>query len=448
MDKSKHAEDNSNQEAEREIGLKESRNFKNVFKRYTDSITALREFFSRLSPFVTKLEKGIRREQKASINKIAQDFGKHASKKELDELMSFLESLRGKSAKKNKKVGTPKNLKITSPLAQESAINLLRTIFFSTPSAIHRELLNRSILMSLVSYFEVLVADLAHAFYRIAPDAISTDNKVLSVNELKQFNTIDEALRSIVSDRIDKLLRGSVRDWRDFFQSHMNIDMELLTPDWARWNECFQRRHVMVHAGGRASETYLSHVDWEAIAPYMTKPNVGNKLDVETDYLKDAINTFEITGILLCQEVWRKLVPGDEETRYSAFTGIENAIYESLLSHHWYVAEKLAAWGEKDGEASEDSVLMCKFNRWLCIKREERWAEVEEEVKAFDCSAKHRRFALARASLPENADEFFKLLPKALAAEDINIKNLKEWPILDEIRGDPRFSKVIDETKQ
>jgi len=448
MGKQKKDRDTSAQEAKNAEILKEPQTFERTFTQYRDSIAALREFFSRLSPFVTKLKKGIKKEKKAHIKEIFKDFGQRASKAEIEELENFLETLTGKTTKKGKAVREFKASDITSPLVKEFVIKMVRAIFYDTPSDIHRELLNRSILMSLVSYFEVLVADLAHAFYRIAPDAISTADKVLSVNELKQFSSIDEALRSIVSDRIDKLLRSSVSDWQEFFQSRMKINMKLIVPEWAQWNEYFQRRHIVVHAGSHVTQLYLSKLDWKALTPYMPKPSLGDKLDIDDAYLEHAINTFEIAGLLLCQEVWRKLIPGDSEARYSGLTGLGDAVYHRLLSRHWDVAEKLASWGEQDNEASEDWMLICKFNRWLCIKRQERWGEAEEEVEAFDCSAKHRRFALARASLLEQADAFFKLLPKALSAEDITIGVLKEWPILDEIRTDPRFAKVIEEAKQ
>jgi len=406
----KQIKDTSTQEVEKKGRLKESPTFEGIFTRYADSVTALREFFSRLNPFVAKMKKGIKRERQAYIKEFIRDFGQRASEDEVEELGNFLVSLKDKVTKKGRKVRTPRAAEITSPLVQEFALKLLRVIFRDVPSDFHRELLNKSILMSLVSYFEVLVADLAHAFYRIAPDAISTDDKVLSVNELKQFSSIDEALRSIISDRIDKLLRESVNDWREFFQSRMGIGMKLLVPEWAQWNEYFQRRPIMVHAGGRVTERYLSNVDWERVEPFMSKPSLGDTLTIDDVYIENAIDVFEIAGLLLCQEVWRKLVP-------------------------------------KDSEATEDSMLICKFNRWLCIKRQGRWTDVEEEVKAFDYSAKHRKFALARASLLERADEFFELLPAAVGT-DISIGGLKEWPILDEMRTDQRFGKIIAEAEQ
>lgn len=317
-------------------------------------------------------------------------------------------------------------VEIKSPLVGEYALKLLKSFFHYTPNEIHHELLNRSTLMSLVSYFEVLVADLAHALFRIAPDAALTEDKSLGVKELKKFSSIDEALRSIISDAVDDLLRGSVNDWHKFFQTRMKIDMKLLTPDWAQWNEYFQRRHIMVHAGGRVTERYLSNVDWEKLAPHIPKPSLGDRLGIEDAYLERTINAFEVSGLLLCQEVWRKLVPGDGERRFGPLRGLLDVVYSRLLSRHWYVAERLATWGEQDGEASEDHMLVCKFNRWLTVKRQGRWTEVEEEVKAFDCSAKNRKYILARASLLEQAEEFFELLPKALGADDISIEALKE----------------------
>lgn len=447
MTEQEQNETTSPQEMEMEAKSKPSPIFLNTFTRYANSIDALREFSSRLNPFVVKMQKGIAKQRKAYMKEIIGDFMGAASKEEIEGLDNFLEAVKPRVTKKDSQVRVSKAVEIKSPLVAEFALKLSKLFSHSATSDIHRKLLNRSILMSLVSYFEVLVADLGHAFFRIAPDAAFTEEKRLSVKELNKFSTIDEAVRFVVSDAVDELLRGSVTDWQKFFQTRIKIDMKLLPPDWARWNEYFQRRHIVVHAGGRVTERYLSNVDWEKLDQYMTVPSLGHELDIDDAYISDAINAFEVCGLLLCQEVWRKLAPGDEEARYSSLTGLLDSVYRRLLSRHWYVAEKLATWGEKDSEASEDSMLICKFNRWLCIKRQERWAEVEDEVRAFDCSAKNRRYALVRASLLERADEFFDLLPKALGT-DIDLAALKEWPILDEMRTDPRFAKVIEGAEQ
>jgi hypothetical protein len=92
-------------------------------------------------------------------------------------------------------------------------------------------------------------------------------------------------------------------------------------------------------------------------------------------------------------------------------------------------------------------MLVCKFNRWLCAKRQGHWEDVKKEVTRFDCSAKNHRYALVRASLLEQGDEFFELLPKILGV-DILPQDLKEWPIFEEMRKDPRFAQIIEEAEK
>jgi len=422
-----------------------SKTFSDIFAQYSHSIEALREFFSRLSPLVAGMQEGIVKERETYLQEIFQHFLKDAKKEDTQELQDVFSSLRVYFDEPTPETKTePPEIK--SAAVGNILLKVFRHLYHSPKEDIHRELLNRSILMCLVSHFEVLVADLAHAFYRMAPDAISTDDKVLSVKELKNFSSINEALRSIVSNRVDDLLRGSVNDWRKFFESRMKIDMINLVPDWARWEEYFQRRHIFMHAGGRATERYLSNVDWEKLRGHVERPREGDKMDIPDFYLQHAIDAFQISGLLLCQEVWRKLVPADSDSRHSSATGMFSIVYDCLLTQHWKVSERLAAWGGKDPQLpKEDTMLIYKFNTWLSIKRQGRWTEVEKEVEAFDCSAKNRKYAMARASLLERADEFFKLLPKALGT-DISTYELQEWPIFEEMRTDPRFAKIIEKT--
>jgi hypothetical protein len=435
----------STQEFEGKEKSDNSRTFSDIFAQYSHSIEAIREFFSRLSPLVAGMQEGIVKERETYLKEIFHHFLKDAKKEDIQELQNVFSSLQMYFYEPTPETNT-ESLEIKSAAVGNILLKVFRHLYHSPKEDIHRELLNRSILMCLVSHFEVLVADLAHAFYRIAPDAISTDDKVLSVKELKRFSSIDEALRSIVSNRVDDLLRGSVNDWRKFFESRMNIDMINLVPDWARWEEYFQRRHIFMHAGGRATERYLSNVDWGNLSGHIERPREGEKMDIPDFYLQNAIDTFQISGLLLCQEVWRKLAPTDSDSRHSSTTGLTSVVYDCLLTQHWNVSERLAAWGEKDPQLlKEDTMLIYEFNRWLSIKRQGRWTEVEKEVEAFDCSAKNRKYAMARASLLERADEFFKLLPKALGT-DINTYELQEWPIFQEMHTDPRFAKIIKKT--
>lgn len=414
-----------------------------IFLGYDRSMSAIREFSAQLTPFVCKLEKGVLKGRRKIFNKIIEDFLQSANKDELKEAHDYLDSM----TKHVDGDTTTLTHNITKSKVGELMLDLFIPSIHIHPPTIYHKLLNRSILMCLVSYFEVLIGNLAHSYYRFIPEATSNNDPVLSVNELRQFKSIDDALQFVITSKVDELLRGSNSSWYKFFNTRMNIDLNKIVPDSAQWNEFFQRRHIMVHADGCVTERYLDNVDWDRIGIGVAKPVLGEELQLDDSYIEKAIDAFEIVGLLLCQEVWKKLSPEETDERYGEITGLCGAVYRRLLSGNWPVAESLAEWGIQDTDASETELLVCTLNRWLCIKRQGRWEEVLKEVKVFDTSAKHPKFALVKASLLELVDEFFEQLPAVLGA-GIDIKALKEWPILEEMRSDPRFAKAIKETEQ
>ena len=420
--------------------------FWRVFRQYDESMTEIREFFSELSPYISEMEEGILKSRseiaKEKIKSLWQDFDQSATLEDKEELNQLLENII-KQIRKSKlpiKFLTGQQRPLVAKLMAD-LLNIARHA--ATPQLIRHELLNRGILMCLVSYFEVLISDLVHLYYGLVPDATSTNDKVLSVNELREFSSIDDAFQFVISRRVDDLLRGSIFDWHDFFKTRMKIDLNGLVPNVAEWNELFQRRHIMVHAGGRVTKRYLANVDWGELVVRITRPEIGKQLGIDDSYLERAINSFEIAGLLLCQECWKKYAIQEHDIRMSREGGLTGAVYQRLLSGNWYVAEHLADWGSKDSDADESSILVCLFNRWLCIKRQGRWAEVTDEVEAFDTSAKQSMFSLVKAALLEKADDFFKLLPLVIGT-GLNIDSAKEWPILEEMRTDPRFAEFIE----
>jgi hypothetical protein len=414
--------------------------FATIFWQYRRSIAALREFFDHVNPVVADLGRSSAEKSEQRTRQIARRFVRQARDEDIQDLTTVLDwatSMRDRKVR----TGLPE---IRSNAVKRALMDVMTARSEFVPSETHHQLLNRSILTSLVGYFEVLLADLAHAYYRLLPGATSNEDKVLSVNELRSFASIDDAMDFVVSRRVDDLLRGDVDDWHEFFVKRLKVDLRQLVPDWAQWGELFQRRHVILHAGGRATRRYLEKVDWQKVRWPDCRPPLEADLPIDDEYLGFAIDLFEVGGLLLCQAVWKKLSPGETWIRLSAGPagGLIAAVYPRLLTRHWYVAEHLSKWGARDDAADEEHRLICAVNRWLAIKRQGRWAEIASEVENFDCSAKHPKFCLARASLLERPEEFFAHLPEALASR-VTSDELREWPILEEMRSDPRFEEAL-----
>ena len=304
-----------------------------------------------------------------------------------------------------------------------------------------QSILYHSVLTGLVGRFEVLIADLAAAFYKSVPAAVGSQDPVLTVEELLSFSTLEDAVDFVIEKKVDDLLRQNLDDWSKFFQTRMKIDIAKLSPDWPRFAEHIQRRHLLVHADGRLSRRYLRAVPPELVREYFGEAEIGHRATLSSAYVRSALNSFEVTGLLLCSEVWLKLRPGDKDSLSHALIEFT---YDTLVEARWECARELATWLECHKEFSQSARLVGQFNRWLCMKRLSRWEEVRAEVEAFDSSALGTTYVLVRHSLLDQKDEFFELLASTKGV-DLDDRGWDQWPIFSEMRADPRFEKLKSE---
>src|SRR5208283_3820932 len=137
-------------------------------------------------------------------------------------------------------------------------------------------------------------------------------------------------------------------------------------------------------------------------------------------------------GSLLCLESWQSFASEERDERSTALNQHQ---YGCLMESRWALSEVRGTWGINRGDLTSAGVLVSRINRWLAIKRQGRWAEVQEEIAKFDSKVLDPKYLVAIHALTDNLDALFRLLPKA----EISDEDLREWPILDEARKDPRF---------
>ena len=125
----------------------------------------------------------------------------------------------------------------SSPLVIGALMRVLKVIRRSGGIAPRQNILYQSVLTGLVGRFEVLIADLAAAYYKSVPASAGSQDPVISMDELLGFGTLEDAVDFIIEKKVDDLLRVSLDDWRKFFQSRMKVDITKLTPNWERFAE-------------------------------------------------------------------------------------------------------------------------------------------------------------------------------------------------------------------
>ncbi|MEU8252043.1 hypothetical protein [Nonomuraea sp. NPDC048916] len=323
---------------------------------------------------------------------------------------------------------------------QRHALKLANKFVESFASHRRLPILFDSLLVAAVSAFEVQIAGLARIYFSGHPEALDAGSRdgaatTFTLYDLKKLSNIRDAIDLAIDRRVESLLFGSLTDWRRFFKDRLNIDMADLSPNWEIVREVFQRRHIIVHNGGRVSGRYINQVK------EFTKeklPREGVELHCSRDYLTHGLQELLALGVLLSFSVLGKLHPSEKEYLTDRLQTIS---YEALLGDRWVAVAKMASYGATTSTLAESRILFT-VNGWIARWRMEGRESIRKEVEEWDFSALAPRYQLAQACLLGNIDSAFEIMARLVDSGDIAFDDLIEWPLLQELREDPRFGSL------
>lgn len=294
----------------------------------------------------------------------------------------------------------------------------------------YRQHLLDSSLISLVSTVEWFLSQILHTYYREVPDALKETDKTFSLEDLRRFASMEAARDVLIDKKIESSLRGGFEDWCKEIRSCCNLSMGYVDEHRAVITEAFQRRNLLVHNGGVINSIYIDHVD-EALREGL---DVGSRIDVGPSYLGHVIDVCEVVFSLIGAELWKKLRPDDDGR-----TMLVNIAFEHLKEKRWAVAESISRFSMNDKGMKGDTISNAELNFWQAVKWQERFAEVEEDVRMKDYSAHGDLYQLARLAL---LDQFVEVVARAedLVARGVIQKwKIQEWPIFSGVRSSPEY---------
>lgn len=297
-----------------------------------------------------------------------------------------------------------------------------------------------SSLISLVSSIEWFFAEMLHTYFERFPDIAMSKDKAFSYADLSKFQDISEARQYLVEKKVEDILRSSFTEWIAYFKSPVGLSMSYLDEHMDDLVETCERRNLLVHNAGVVNKIYLTKVS----ARHTKEVVLNQKLKVTREYLNNRINLFESRSILISAELWKKVAPADTERAAM----LSHVIFEHLKAGRWSISESLSFFLMSDKQMPERFVLVGRMNYWLSMKRQSKWAEVEQDVIRHDFSAKERIFQLAWYSLRDQNDDFFRSLDCAIGGGDIDYEALTTFPIFEEMRTDDRYSSAVRQLEE
>lgn len=249
------------------------------------------------------------------------------------------------------------------------------------------------------------------------------------------MGSLDDAVEMAIGRRVDDLMFGSFGEWRRFFQDKLNLKFEGYASDWEFLQEVFQRRHVIVHNGGRASRRYLKNV----AKRFTVGVELDDSLKVDQDYVRRASAELLSFGYLLSIAMCLKFAK-EEGQREFTVSELHGFTYRNLLKGHYGVVKKCAEYGEQTSSALDDQILF-RINQWIARQRlgDE---SVRSEVEIWDTRPLKSRYALAKHCLMGEEAQAIKVLSELHGAGEVSFEDVIEWPILEPLRGTDGYVKL------
>lgn len=413
----------------------EAPGFTLLLRQFTLTVDALREVLDTVTPHVAGLDQGQRatyslppmseegaeqmgevfRELDEERKKQIEEEGADAKREPLDEaqLKKFAEGL--KSAYESE----PESLRAAAEVFETISVRPQR-----------QQLLHSSLLAMAVGTLETAIAGVGTQHYSLHPKALPWEEKEFTLGELAEFSDLGDARAAAIARRVEDLMRSGFDAWDKWFDNLLGKGFAELAADREILHEAIQRRHLVVHNGGRVSRQYRSKV------PSCTT-DVGGELPIDREYLERAIDAIAIFGVRLVLSAWGKWSPEDPDAPRVASA----YVLDQLIVGHNEVAFHVAGMAV-DLAVDEEQRLNLQVNQWQAQKRMDGPETLREAVETWDVSALSPRYGAAKAALLDDFDNLFTLLPELIEHEELGPEDLREWPLFKEAPDEERWAKV------
>jgi len=309
---------------------------------------------------------------------------------------------------------------------------------------IAQKIVPQSLLISLVSQFDNLVAGLVRSVYQIKPEKINSSESAIKYSELKNFSSIESVIDKFIDHKIESILRESHDD--QFAELEKLFDVRTLRDmdTWADFIEITQRRNLLVHCNGKVSQQYIKKC---SDAGCKCLANKGENLNVDEDYFNKAFGVLYSVGVKLSQVMLRKFHLTEEITQID--TILNDIIYELILEGKYKIAIDLSEFATKEAKhINQNDKLFFVLNKAQAYKWNNQPDKCRETLEKEDWTTTNDEFKLPYYTLNDDFDKAIasmKRLHQYGESEIYNSNSYKDWPIFSEIKKNKKFKVVFKE---
>ncbi|MET8815392.1 hypothetical protein ABZW47_25745 [Streptomyces sp. NPDC004549] len=275
------------------------------------------------------------------------------------------------------------------------------------------DLIQQAILVTLVSAFESLIGKTYRIALEIKPELYLSGEREYSLAEIVKAGELEAIIDAAIEKKVDTALRGGLEDWEKIFLK-LDVHFKKLCIDWNKTSEVFQRRNALIHTHGSVNNTYSNKVKGA--------PPLGTPLQLNEEYLQQAINQIAAIGNLVLLRTWLHLHP--RQTFLSM--GAPFLYLDNFLDRGYFAAVHKMADEMKGIKNDLDLKIRLRIYAWLARKNLQGLEAIKDELEEWDTSALKSEFAFSKAVL---LDDF---------------KGAEEWRNYAGSRSEPWASNVSE----
>lgn len=283
-----------------------------------------------------------------------------------------------------------------------------------------------ALLTTLVSDFEVFVGDLMRLLGKADPSPLMGDTATFTWREVSRHESIESFRDTVVEARIGTVLRGSMLDWMGHLERTHKVKLPNCLQN-AEFAEVFERRNLIVHAGGVVSDAYRQKFGGSG-----QRLEKGGRLRVSKDYLdKSADLLFEVAYCLIVNS--GKKISDNEN--YSWLEGeLVNIPFRLLqIDRADLVSRVCGNYLEAPFDVAERQIIM-KVNFWLGMKLAGKFEQCREDVEEWQVSMLKPMYRFAKLSLLDRVGDALQLGKEMRASGEFPMHHWLTWPLVAKVR--------------
>lgn len=326
---------------------------------------------------------------------------------------------------------------MVDPAKLNELAKFLRNTRLNSP--LQSQLLRQGALITLISFFESLIADLLQFFYLKYPNALPSEGHILSLADLREIGSIEDAEKYLIDKEVDDLLRENIETQIEYFTKRPKVNLKLLDDQLTTLVEINQRRNLLVHNSGEVNRTYIARVSKDYLREKEIKE--GDILTVNGEYLSNSIDLTYLCGTILLEQCWRKWVKEEIEI---ADNLLRKLSYDLLVEKRWNLVIQIAEFASKLDFKSDSDSRIVTINHAIALKEQNKTDEMETLLSQKDWSSCSINFHVALYALRDQEKEMINFLMKSVAAEEIDKEALVEWPLFRWFRESNAFDETLE----